>query len=56
VNRLDADEFFLKLGTLAHAFPPGRARDIAFATFAAGAPVGGVFGNMFGALTTEFTR
>ncbi|KAK7451311.1 hypothetical protein VKT23_012652 [Stygiomarasmius scandens] len=43
------------LGTLARAFPPGRARDIAFATFAAGAPIGGVFGNMFGALTTEFT-
>ncbi|THV00004.1 MFS general substrate transporter [Dendrothele bispora CBS 962.96] len=43
------------LGILARAFPPGRARAIAFATFAAGAPIGGVFGNVFGALMTELT-
>ncbi|KAF5359653.1 hypothetical protein D9756_002891 [Leucocoprinus leucothites] len=43
------------LGILAHAFPPSRARSLAFATFAAGAPVGAVFGNTMGGVLTEKT-
>lgn len=43
------------LGILAHAFPPSRARTLAFATFSAGAPVGAVFGNTMGGLLTEKT-
>ncbi|KAF5353670.1 hypothetical protein D9758_008642 [Tetrapyrgos nigripes] len=43
------------LGTLARAFPPGRARTVAFASFAAGAPLGGVSGNVLGGLMTELT-
>lgn len=43
------------LGILAHAFPPSRARSIAFATFAAGAPVGGAFGMIIGGVLTQLT-
>ncbi|PPQ92095.1 hypothetical protein CVT25_008261 [Psilocybe cyanescens] len=43
------------LGILAHAFPPSRARSLAFATFAAGAPIGAVFGNAAGGILTEKT-
>ncbi|KAJ3747276.1 putative efflux transporter [Lentinula detonsa] len=43
------------LGILAHSFPPGRTRAIAFATFAAGAPLGGGTGVIFGGLLTELT-
>lgn len=43
------------LGILAHAFPPSRARSIAFATFAAGAPVGGAFGMLIGGVLTQLT-
>ncbi|KAF5341786.1 hypothetical protein D9611_001152 [Ephemerocybe angulata] len=43
------------LGILAHQFPPGRARSAAFATFAAGAPLGGVFGTAVGGALTEYT-
>lgn len=43
------------MGILAHAFPPSRARSLAFATFAAGAPVGAVFGNIMGGVLTERT-
>ncbi|KAG2073085.1 MFS general substrate transporter [Suillus decipiens] len=43
------------LGILAHAFPPSRARSIAFATFAAGAPVGGAFGTIIGGVLTQVT-
>jgi len=45
-----------QLGTLAHSFPPSRARSIAFATFAAGAPIGGVFGNIIGGVLTQLSR
>ncbi|KAJ7474230.1 major facilitator superfamily domain-containing protein [Mycena latifolia] len=44
------------LGILAHAFPPSRARSAAFATFAAGAPVGGAIGMVIGGILTELTR
>lgn len=44
----------LQLGILAHAFPPSRARSIAFATFSAGAPVGGAVGMQIGGILTEW--
>ncbi|KAG6332969.1 hypothetical protein ID866_6122 [Astraeus odoratus] len=43
------------LGILAHSFPPSRERTIAFATFAAGAPVGGAFGTILGGVVTQFS-
>lgn len=43
------------LGILATTFPPGKQRSIAFATFAAGAPLGGVFGFVTGSVLTQFT-
>ncbi|OJA19940.1 hypothetical protein AZE42_08045 [Rhizopogon vesiculosus] len=46
---------FLQLGMLAHAFPPSRSRSIAFATFAAGAPVGAAFGTIIGGVLTQLT-
>ncbi|KAG0699243.1 major facilitator superfamily domain-containing protein [Suillus ampliporus] len=45
------------MGTLARAFPPSsRARSIAFATFAAGAPMGGAFGMMVGGTVTQLSQ
>ncbi|KAK7442772.1 hypothetical protein VKT23_016017 [Stygiomarasmius scandens] len=44
------------LGTLAHSFPSGQRRAIAFATFSAGAPFGGAFGIAFGGLVTQLTK
>ncbi|KAF7312532.1 MFS general substrate transporter [Mycena indigotica] len=44
------------LGILAHAFPPSRARSAAFATFSAGAPIGGAVGSQIGGLLTQYTR
>ncbi|KAF9223213.1 efflux transporter [Gyrodon lividus] len=41
------------LGILAHSFPPSPARSIAFSTFAAGAPIGGVFGTIMGGVLTQ---
>ncbi|KAF9231330.1 major facilitator superfamily domain-containing protein, partial [Melanogaster broomeanus] len=43
------------IGILAHSFPPSRARSTAFATFAAGAPVGGAFGTIIGGVLTQLT-
>ena len=43
------------LGILAHAFPPSRARAIAFSTFAAGAPLGGAIGTLVGGVLTQLT-
>ncbi|TBU27562.1 efflux transporter [Dichomitus squalens] len=43
------------LGILAHTFPPSPIRSIAFATFAAGAPVGGAIGNTIGGVLTQLT-
>ncbi|THH00066.1 hypothetical protein EW026_g2388 [Hermanssonia centrifuga] len=43
------------LGILAHAFPPSRARSVAFATFAAGAPMGGALGTLAGGALTQLT-
>ncbi|KAJ6474419.1 efflux transporter [Mycena vitilis] len=44
------------LGILAHAFPPSRARSAAFATFSAGAPIGGAVGTQIGGLLTQYTK
>ncbi|TRM55647.1 major facilitator superfamily domain-containing protein [Schizophyllum amplum] len=43
------------LGILAHAFPPSKARSLAFATFGAGAPVGGVLGFIIAGALTQYT-
>ncbi|KAH7884855.1 major facilitator superfamily domain-containing protein [Phlebopus sp. FC_14] len=43
------------IGILAHSFPPSRARSTAFATFAAGAPVGGAFGTILGGVVTQLS-
>ncbi|TDL21098.1 efflux transporter [Rickenella mellea] len=42
------------IGILAHAFPPSRARSLAFATFSVGAPIGGAVGLQIGGVLTEF--
>ncbi|CCM06311.1 uncharacterized protein FIBRA_08562 [Fibroporia radiculosa] len=44
------------LGILAHAFPPSRIRSVAFATFAAGAPVGAALGSAIGGVLTQLTE
>ncbi|KAJ6585583.1 major facilitator superfamily domain-containing protein [Mycena capillaripes] len=44
------------LGILAAAFPPSRARSAAFATFSAGAPIGGAVGTQIGGLLTQYTK
>jgi hypothetical protein len=49
-------ELGYQLGILAQSFPPSRARSVAFATFAAGAPVGGAFGMTIGGALTQLTR
>ena len=45
----------IQLGILAHAFPPSRARTLAFATFSAGQALGAVFGSNVGGVLTEYT-
>ncbi|KAJ8074009.1 hypothetical protein PM082_012299 [Marasmius tenuissimus] len=43
------------LGILAETFPPSQIRSVAFASFAAGAPVGGAFGTALGGVLIEHT-
>ncbi|KAK7040362.1 hypothetical protein VNI00_009832 [Paramarasmius palmivorus] len=43
------------IGILAHSFPPGQMRAIAFASFGAGAPVGAAFGSAIGGVLTQLT-
>ncbi|KAK7677746.1 hypothetical protein QCA50_019298 [Cerrena zonata] len=43
------------LGILAHTFPPGHARSLAFATFSAGQPLGGGVGFAIGGLLTQLS-
>jgi hypothetical protein len=45
-----------QIGILAHAFPPSRARSLAFATFSSGAALGAAFGNAMCGALTEFTQ
>ncbi|KAI5369021.1 hypothetical protein J4E82_010174 [Alternaria postmessia] len=42
------------LGILASTFAPGKTKDVAFGCFGAGAPLGGVFGNIFGGVVGEY--
>ncbi|KAG8819832.1 hypothetical protein FRC19_009491 [Serendipita sp. 401] len=42
------------IGILAHSFPPSRARSTAFATFAAGAPLGACLGMIFGGVMSQY--
>ncbi|ESK91311.1 efflux transporter [Moniliophthora roreri MCA 2997] len=44
------------IGILAHSFPPGQMRAIAFASFGAGAPVGAAFGSAIGGVLTQLTQ
>jgi len=44
------------LGILAHSFPPSKIRTVAFATFAAGAPIGAAIGSAIGGLLTQLTE
>lgn len=44
------------MGILAHSFPPGRTRSIAFATFAAGAPLGGFTGQALGGTLIQLSH
>lgn len=46
----------LQLGILAHSFPPSKTRSVAFATFAAGAPVGAAIGSTIGGVLTQLTE
>ncbi|KAB5592523.1 MFS-type transporter [Ceratobasidium theobromae] len=43
------------IGILAHEFPPSTARSLAFATFSAGAPLGGAIGFAIGGVMTEYS-
>ncbi|KAF2023947.1 MFS general substrate transporter [Setomelanomma holmii] len=42
------------LGILGNTFPAGKAKDIAFGCFGAGAPLGGITGNIFGGVVAEY--
>lgn len=42
------------LGILGVTFPPGKAKDVAFGSFGAAAPLGGVMGNIFGGVVAEY--
>lgn len=42
------------LGILGNTFPPGKAKDIAFGCFGAGAPLGSILGNIFGGVVGEY--
>ncbi|OSC97829.1 efflux transporter [Trametes coccinea BRFM310] len=44
------------LGILAKNFPPSPLRSVAFATFAAGAPVGAAIGSAIGGVLTQLTK
>jgi MFS family permease len=46
----------IQVGILAHAFPPSRARSLAFATFSSGAALGAAIGNTIGGTLTDFTK
>ncbi|KAG9098272.1 hypothetical protein FS749_004259 [Ceratobasidium sp. UAMH 11750] len=43
------------IGILAHEFPPSKARSVAFATFSAGAPLGGAIGFVIGGVMTDYS-
>ncbi|PKS11799.1 hypothetical protein jhhlp_001092 [Lomentospora prolificans] len=43
------------IGILGTLFPPGKAKNYAFSTYAAGAPLGSVFGNLIAGFIAEYT-
>lgn len=42
------------IGILGTTFPPGKAKNYAFSCYGGGAPLGGVFGNIFGGVLGEY--
>ncbi|PSN73451.1 MFS general substrate transporter [Corynespora cassiicola Philippines] len=42
------------MGILGVTFPPGKAKNYAFSCYGAGAPLGGLFGNIFGGVLGEY--
>lgn len=44
------------LGILGTTFPPGRAKNYAFSAYAAGAPLGSIFGNLLGGLIASYAH
>lgn len=44
------------IGILGTTFPPGRAKNYAFSTYAAGAPMGSVIGNLLGGLIASYAH
>ncbi|KAI0126045.1 drug resistance protein [Xylariales sp. AK1849] len=42
------------IGILGVTFPPGKAKNYAFSTYAAGAPLGSVFGNLLGGFIASY--
>lgn len=44
------------IGILGTTFPPGKAKNYAFSTYAAGAPLGSIFGNLLGGLIASYAH
>lgn len=44
------------IGILGTTFPPGKAKNYAFSTYAAGAPLGSIFGNLVGGLIASYAH
>lgn len=44
------------LGILGTTFPPGKAKNYAFSMYAAGAPLGSIFGNLLGGLIASYAH
>ncbi|KAI1841574.1 hypothetical protein JX266_012227 [Neoarthrinium moseri] len=42
------------IGLLGSLFPPGKAKNYAFSTYAAGAPLGSIFGNLLGGIIASY--
>lgn len=42
------------IGILGTTFPPGKAKNYAFSTYAAGAPLGSIFGNLLGGVIANY--
>lgn len=42
------------IGILGTTFPPGKAKNYAFSTYAAGAPLGSIFGNILGGVIANY--
>ncbi|KAF2801053.1 MFS general substrate transporter, partial [Melanomma pulvis-pyrius CBS 109.77] len=42
------------IGIIGVTFPPGKAKNYAFSCYSAGAPLGGIFGNLFGGVIGEY--